>query len=57
MAEAVAERVRRYILDGTDQDLQRLLSISELSAEMARTAFSRAVVGRDRRLRAQAGYA
>ena len=41
MAEAITERVRRYILDGTDQDLRRLLSISELSAEMARTAFRR----------------
>lgn len=41
MAEAVAERVRRYILDGTDQDLRRLLSISEVSAEMARAAFRR----------------
>ena len=41
MAEAVAERVRRYIFDGTDQDLRRLLSISELSAEMARAAFRR----------------
>lgn len=42
MAEAVAERVRRYIFDGTDQDLRRLLRISELSAEMARAAFRRA---------------
>ena len=41
MAEVVAERVRRYIFDGTDQDLRRLLSISELSAEMARAAFRR----------------
>jgi ubiquinone/menaquinone biosynthesis C-methylase UbiE len=41
MAEAVTERVRRYILEGTDQDLRRLLSIAELSAEMARTAFRR----------------
>ena len=41
MAEAVTERVRRYILDGTDQDLRRLLRIAELSAEMARTAFHR----------------
>ena len=48
MAEAVIERVRRYILDGTDQDLRRLLSIAELSAEMARTAF--------RRLGAQGGW-
>jgi len=42
MAEAVAERVRRYIFDGTDQDLRRLLRISELSAGMARAAFRRA---------------
>ena len=39
MAEAVDERVRRYILDGADQDLRRLLSISQVSADMARTAF------------------
>ena len=41
MAEAVAERVRRYILDGSDEDLRRLLSIAEVSAEMARAAFRR----------------
>lgn len=41
MAEAVAERVRRYILDGSDEDLRRLLGIAELSAEMARAAFRR----------------
>ena len=41
MAEAVTVRVRRYILDGTDQDLRRLLAISELSTEMASTAFRR----------------
>jgi len=39
MAEAVTERIRYYILDGTDQDLRPFLSIAELSAEMARTAF------------------
>lgn len=39
MAEAVAERVRRYIFDGSDQDLRRLLSMSEFTAEMARAAF------------------
>lgn len=33
MAEVIMERVRRYILDGTDEDLWRLLSISEISAE------------------------
>jgi hypothetical protein len=38
MAEAVTERVRRYILDGSDQDLRRLLSTSQVSAEMARAA-------------------
>jgi len=43
MAEAVAERVRRYILDGSEQDLRRLLSISEVTAEMARAAFGRPV--------------
>ena len=41
MAEAVAERVRRYILDGTDQDLRRLLSISQAATEMAHAAFRR----------------
>src|SRR5262245_32099641 len=41
MAEAVDQRVRRYILDGADQDLRRLMSISQVSAGMARTAFLR----------------
>jgi len=41
MTEAVDERVKRYILDGTDQDLRRLLSISQESAEMARTVLRR----------------
>jgi len=41
MAEAIAERVKRYVLDGTDRDLRRLLSISQESAEMARSAFRR----------------
>ena len=45
MAEPVTERVRRYLLDGTDEDLQRLLRIAELSAEMARTAFRRLGAG------------
>ena len=38
MVEQVAERVRRYILDGSNQDLQRLLGVSQMSAEMARSA-------------------
>jgi ubiquinone/menaquinone biosynthesis C-methylase UbiE len=41
MGEAIAERVKRYVLDGTDRDLQRLLSISQEAAEMARAAFRR----------------
>ena len=43
MAEAVTARVRRYIIDGTDQDLRRLLSVAELVAELARAAFRRPV--------------
>ena len=41
MAEAITERVRRYILDGSDEDLRRLLSIAETTGEMARSAFRR----------------
>ena len=41
MGEAIAERVRRYILDGSDDDLRRLLGIAEASGEMARAAFRR----------------
>jgi ubiquinone/menaquinone biosynthesis C-methylase UbiE len=41
MAEAIAERIRRYILDGSDEDLRRLLSIAETTQEMARSAFRR----------------
>jgi len=41
MAEAIAERVRRYVLDGSDEDLRRLLGIAEVSGEMARSAFRR----------------
>jgi ubiquinone/menaquinone biosynthesis C-methylase UbiE len=41
MAEDVTERVSRYILDGSDQDLRRLLIASELGAEAIRTAFRR----------------
>src|SRR5207247_5839822 len=39
MAEAIAERVRRYILDGSDEDLRRLLGVAETTREMARSAF------------------
>src|SRR6478752_2311719 len=41
MAEAIAERVRRYILDGGDEDLRRLLGVAESTREMARSAFRR----------------
>jgi ubiquinone/menaquinone biosynthesis C-methylase UbiE len=41
MAVAIAERVRRYILDGSDQDLRRLLGIAETTREMTRSAFRR----------------
>jgi len=41
MAEAIAERVKRYILDGSDEDLRRLLSIAETTREMARSGFRR----------------
>src|SRR5215831_9467488 len=41
MADAIAERVRRYILDGSDEDLRRLLGIAEATGEMARSAFRR----------------
>ena len=39
MAEAIAERVRRYILDGSDEDLRRLLGVAETTREMAHSAF------------------
>ena len=44
MAEEVTARVSRYINDGSDQDLRRLLRGAELVAEPARTAFRRAGV-------------
>lgn len=45
MAAVIADRVRRYVLDGSDDDLQRLLSISEVTAEAARRAFRRVGMG------------
>jgi hypothetical protein len=41
MAEAIAERVRRYILDGSDDDLRRLPGVAESTGEMTRSAFRR----------------
>jgi hypothetical protein len=40
MAEVIVDRVRRYILDGSDMDL-RLLGVSQISGGMARSAFRR----------------
>ena len=45
MADATADQVRRYILDGSDEDLRRLMSLSESFAEHARRAFRRVGVG------------
>ena len=41
MAEAIADRVRRYILDGSDEDLRRLLGVADATREWARSAFRR----------------
>ena len=41
VAEVIGKRVQRYILDGSDEDLRRLLGISQTSGEMARSAFRR----------------
>lgn len=42
MTQATAQRVQRYILEGSDGELRRLLSLSEVTAGPARQAFSRA---------------
>jgi SAM-dependent methyltransferase len=44
VAEEIAATIKRYVLSGTDEDLKRLLKISELLAEFARTALQRAGV-------------
>ena len=41
MSDTVADRVRRYVLDGGNVDLRRLLGVSGVSADMARSAFRR----------------
>ncbi|MGB9186073.1 MAG: methyltransferase domain-containing protein [Solirubrobacteraceae bacterium] len=41
MPEVIAERPRRYTLDGGDADLRRLVRISELSADSLRAALHR----------------
>lgn len=41
MPESIPERIRHYVLDGSDGDLRRLLSVAEAQAESARTAIGR----------------
>lgn len=41
MTKTTAEPAGRYVLDGSDEDLRRLLTISEVTAETARRAFGR----------------
>ncbi len=41
MPESIPERIRHYVLDGSDGDLRRLLSVAEVQAESARTAIGR----------------
>lgn len=41
MPESITERIRHYVLDGSDRDLRRLLSVAEVQAESARAAIRR----------------
>ncbi len=41
MRDSIAERISRYVLDGSDEDLRRLLGISELMADHTRAAIMR----------------
>ena len=45
MTDAITDRVQRYILDGSDADLRRLMSVSEVFAEDARGSLVRAGAG------------
>src|SRR5262245_39252518 len=45
MGKASTERISRYIHDGSDEDLRRLLHLSELLADNMRTALGRVGVG------------
>jgi hypothetical protein len=49
MTETTAQRVQRYLLDGSDEDLKRLLTISDLMAEPTRTACAGPASGPDGR--------
>jgi SAM-dependent methyltransferase len=41
VSEEIADRIDQYILDGSDEDLRRLLKISTLTADMARNGIRR----------------
>src|SRR5262249_44005196 len=41
LAEAITHRVSRYILEGSDDELRRLLAVAEVVGDMARRAFRR----------------
>jgi hypothetical protein len=41
LSEPIPDRIRHYVLDGSDQDLRRLLSVAEVQAESARAAIRR----------------
>ncbi len=45
MTDAITDRVRRYILDGSDSDLRRLMSVSEIFAPDAARSLVRAGAG------------
>ena len=45
MTNTVGDLVQRYLLDGGDEDLKRLLSVSESMAETARAALRRSGIG------------
>ncbi len=48
MTQRAGDRVQRYLLDGGDEDLKRLLGLAEAHAEMARTALRRSGIARHR---------
>ena len=41
MTQRAGDRVQRYLLDGSDEDLKRLIGLAEAHGEMARTALRR----------------
>jgi SAM-dependent methyltransferase len=41
MTHRAGDRVQRYLLDGSDEDLKRLLGLAEAHGDMARTALRR----------------